>query len=53
MEIRVHTFNERKGLEDLADFINEMGIKPEHIQLIIREGTGYKLLFWTKKVKSQ
>ncbi len=51
MELKLLTFE--KGLDQLVEFVNENRLKQKDIQLIVREGAGYKMLFWKKKVKSQ
>jgi len=49
MELKLNDFKE--GLQALTDFINANKLQPEHIQLIVREGNGYKMLFWVPKIK--
>jgi len=50
MILKVLPFDDLKGI---VEFINENEIPHSDLQDIFREGTGYKLLFWTKKVKSR
>ncbi len=40
------------SLEALTEYVNENQLKPGAIELTIREGAGYKMLFWSKRVKT-
>ncbi len=41
-----------KGLEEAVEFINEHKLHQEDVQIIIREGSDYRMLFWTNKPKT-